>query len=249
MECPLILGSCVSRDIYNYYDDSDFSISDYFARTSLISLMSPRPSQEVVVDVAQIPSPFQRRMVEYELTRDFRRRLPSLKFDYMLMDFIDERHDVLEVEPGVYLTLTEELKLTGYLRRNRPAAESIIECGSTRHKILWLRALTRFVKLCEDLQIRDKILVNRTYWATRLATGGDIPGTSLSYTRRHNGVLDWMYHMIEPMLAPEQLLSVPGAKMVSTLNHRWGPSPFHYDDAYYECLKGRLKQFASAAAS
>lgn len=238
MERPLILGSCVSRDIYNYYDESEFRIAEYYARTSFISLMSPPPS--VKVDLDKIASSFQRRVVGYELSRDMLRRVPVMEFDYLLIDLIDERHNILEIEPGVFVTLTKEFRDTGYLDNNPQTLESVIECGSLRHKILWYQALERFLLICEESGVRDKIVLNRTFWADRLVTGETIPGTSEGYTARHNQVLLWMYSMLETRLNPQQILRVPTAHQVSDLGHRWGPSPFHYHDGYYRYLKARL---------
>lgn len=240
VERPLILGSCVSRDIYNYYSKSEFEISEYYARTSLISLMSQRPSTGVGVRVENIKSAFQRRVVEFELTRDFRRRIPELEFDYLLMDFIDERHDVVEVEPGSYVTLTAELESTGFLDANPLLRKSVIQCGSVKHKLLWREALVNFIELCTALKILDKIVLNRTFWATEMDDGKDIPGTNPIYTQKNNAILNWMYHMITPMLDRNQIISVPSARLVSSAAHRWGPSPFHYQDGYYQFLKNRL---------
>jgi hypothetical protein len=248
MQKPLIIGSCVSRDIYNYYAESEFKIAEYYARTSLVSLMSPRPSSAFSVALDRIASPFQRRVVGLELSRDLRHKLHLLDFDYILMDLIDERHDILEVEAGVYVTLTQEFRATGYLEDNPLASRHVVACGSTRHKLLWLEALRRFVDLCASNGVKDKIIVNRTFWATELANGQQIPGTSVGYTELHNCLLEWMYHMIEPMLEPRQFLPLPKALLVSTLDHRWGPSPFHYDDAYYNYLKGRVKEHADELA-
>lgn len=243
MERALILGSCISRDIYNYYEEPDFRIAEYYARTSLISLMSPPPSEGVNVALDRISSPFQRRVVGYELSRDLLTRLPSIEFDYLLMDLIDERHDILEVEPGVYVTLTREFMETGYLDDNPATGKSVIQCGSVQHRVLWFDAMRRFMNFCEETGIKDRIVVNRSFWAMELSSGGVIPGTSATFTTKHNQILEWMYHMLEPMLQARQMLRVPSAHRVSDLAHRWGPSPFHYHDGYYLFLKARLQDF------
>lgn len=238
---PLVLGSCVSRDVFNYPEEGTYELANYYARTSLISLMSPAPvASEVSLD--RITSPFQRRMVQYELLRDFRRCVGTLDFDYLLLDLIDERHDVLEIEPGVYVTLSQEFDQTGFLRENPLLNERVITSGSTKFRVLWYQALLDFLTLAERLGFKSRILLNRVYWAKTLDSGMPIPGTSELYTDSNNSVLEWMYALMEAKLDFDQVLRVPENLLVSSVGHRWGSSPFHYADQYYEYIMHLLER-------
>lgn len=241
---PLILGSCVSRDIFNFHDDEAYELVNYYARTSLISLMSPAPVASDI-DVERIASPFQRRMVQYELSRNFRRHVGALNFDYMLLDFIDERHDILEIEDGVYMTLSHEFDQTGFINENPLLKDRTIQSGSTKFKILWYEALHDFLRLAEGLDFKSKILLNRVSWAKKLDSGETIPGTSEKYTDSNNALLEWMYALIEPALDSKQVLQVPQGYFVSSVSHRWGSSPFHYADQYYDYVMQLLERYRS----
>ena len=65
MTAVWILGSCVTRDAFNE-DGDGFTLGEYWARTSLGSAFSARPVDSVELD--KIASPFQRRMVEADVT-------------------------------------------------------------------------------------------------------------------------------------------------------------------------------------
>lgn len=238
---PLILGSSVSRDVFNFYAPNTFQLVDYYAGTSLISLMSPPPvASEIALD--GIASSFQRRMVERDISRHFRRRIAGLDFEYLLLDFIDERHDVLEIEPGVYVSLSQEFGHTNFLQDNPWLNERIISSGSTKFKVLWHEALRAFLLLADGFNFKSKILLNRVSWAKTLEDGETIPGTSELYTDKNNELLDWMYALIEPELDAKQILRIPHELFVSTGTHRWGSSPFHYADPYYGYTKNLLQR-------
>lgn len=238
---PLILGSCVSRDIFNYYDDDTFELVDYYARTSLISLMGPAPVAPAI-EFSRIGSPFQRRMVERDIARHFRQRVARLEFDYLLLDFVDERYDVLEIEPGTYVTVSQEFVQTNFLKDNPLLSECIIASGSIKFKILWYEALRSFLKLADAFGFKSRILLNRVSWAKALDNGETIPGTSEMYTDKNNELLAWMYALVEAELDSQQILQIPQSLFVSTVDHRWGSSPFHYADAYYDYMSNVLER-------
>lgn len=237
------MGSCVSRDIYNQYPEGSYEIVEYYARSSLISAMSAPPS-DAKIDLSDIKSPFQRRMVEFELSRQMKSSVGLLEFDYLLLDFIDERHDILEISPDSYVTLTTEFMDSGYMERNPLMKNKIVKCGSVRFKLLWLEALSKYMELADVFDFKRKLVLNRAMWATLMDTGEVIPGTSSIYTLYNNNLLEWMYHMIDPYLSEHQVISAPPSYILTTRNHRWGPAPFHFVAEYYDyfCIeiKNRL---------
>lgn len=203
--------------------------------------MSPPPVASEI-SFEGIDSPFQRRMVEREMSRHFCRRVSGLDFDYLLLDFIDERYDVMEIEPGVYVTLSQEFAQTNFLKDNPLVHERIIPSGSTRFKVLWHEALRAFLMLADGFDFKSRIFVNRVSWAKTLDDGETIPGTSERYTDKNNELLDWMYALIEPELNFNQILRIPQKLFVSSGNHRWGSSPFHYADRYYDYTRNLLER-------
>lgn len=56
----------------------------------------------------QILSPFQRRVVGYDMDKSFWQKLESLSFDLLLLDFIDDRFDLMRTKDGGLFTLSNE---------------------------------------------------------------------------------------------------------------------------------------------
>jgi hypothetical protein len=134
----LILGSCVSRDIFEFCEAGDFEIVEYFARTGLASLSAAPAVDQAALD--QIISPFQRRVVGYDMDKSFWQKLESLSFDLLLLDFIDDRFDLLRTKDGGLLTLSN-----GLCRGGRPAAPAPggIASTSKEKRRLWLAGWQR----------------------------------------------------------------------------------------------------------
>ncbi|GAA1709211.1 DUF6270 domain-containing protein [Propioniferax innocua] len=84
-----ILGSCVTRDAFPGKSDPTFELGQYIARSSLASLCSAAPPQ--IFPTHTITSSFQRRMVEFDLTKQGVTRLIQSDPDALIYDPIDER--------------------------------------------------------------------------------------------------------------------------------------------------------------
>ena len=135
----LILGSCVSRDIFEFCDASDFEIVEYFARTGLASLNGAPAIDQVALD--QIISPFQRRVVSYDMDKSFWTKLESLSFDLLLLDFIDDRFDLMRTKDGGLFTLSNEyVSAAGQPPRRRRIAST-----SKEKRRLWLAGWQRLL--------------------------------------------------------------------------------------------------------
>jgi len=105
----LVFESCVSRDPFGDLINPShmFSLIDYYARSSFASL-SGKPLSEHL-DLSMIESPFQRRMVERDLSKTFL-DLDLNEVDLIIIDFIDDRFPLIELEHGALCTVSDEFK-------------------------------------------------------------------------------------------------------------------------------------------
>lgn len=78
----LILGSCVSRDIFNHGGvHGEFELFAYYARSSLASLALQPLDEEV--HLKKIKSTFQRRMVTQDIKKLFLAEIDNWSFDVL----------------------------------------------------------------------------------------------------------------------------------------------------------------------
>ena len=155
----IILGSCVTRDIFRI-ERIGVNIVDYFARTSIKSLISP--PIEINPDEIVLSSEFQKRMVLRDFSKDFWNVVGHSPFDFLLLDFIDERFNIYGYKNSV-ITKTNELVQSGFTanhdeemieqkRKNIPATEMIGD-------------MSRFVIRLSEIVPTSKVILIKAFWA------------------------------------------------------------------------------------
>jgi len=239
----LILGSCVSRDILNYqHGNKQLVLVDYYARCSLASL-GAQPV-DMPSSVQNIGSKFQRRMVERDIRKDFLTDLAGLQFDILLIDLIDERFNLYVESGGKACTLSGELVSSGF--SNDSDRGSIIDSGSEEFWRLWEAGWMILVDKLRHLGHLDRLRVNQVFWAVRTEDGGDFepnyPGWRIGSA---NEFLARMYRRISADIPSEQFLGFGQGLMTGSTAHKWGISPFHYIDTYYDAAIQQLCAWSS----
>ena len=227
----LIYGSCVSRDTFEFLPEGHRLLT-YVARQSAISVGSPVPGLQA--RLTDLPSAFQNRMVASDVRGDLldvaERLAPQV--DVLLLDLIDERGGVIAIGGGHVTKLAEMWSAGG---RTATRAGRHIPFGSEEHFALWAPAIEAVVDRLRELHLLARTVALKTPWAAQLADGEPVP------------VPDWM---TPPAVANAQyvryfeqlkqlglaIVELPEDLARSTVDHQWGPSPFHYTAEAYEFL-------------
>ena len=164
MKKVIILGSCVSRDIFRFCNQEEFKIVDYYARTSLASLATePALDKEILRNIA---SPFQRRVVWYDMEKTFWKIFDNVEFDILLIDFIDDRFNFYKMKENAIVTISNEFrKAIGALDRQK-----IISNVSNEYRIFWQKGLNMLQEKASLLKAR--IILNKAYYANGVRGGG-----------------------------------------------------------------------------
>ena len=229
----LILGSCVSRDPFGIYPNlnSEYHVVDYYARTSLASLSATGYS--AVCDLSKISSPFQRKMVQRDLSKEFFRDISTLSFDVLLIDFVDDRFGFLEFFDGSGITNSDEFRSAQLIFSVDDHvlipefSDLFYEKWSAGWGKLW-------AFLQETSQVR-KVLINKVYWAFRDDKDVDFPNRDRMNIA--NKYLDRLYGALESFLPEDQFINYQGIPFVGSTSHVWGRSTFHYTkDVEVRCL-------------
>ncbi|MFY0544177.1 DUF6270 domain-containing protein [Brevibacillus sp. H7] len=233
-----ILGSCVTRDIFRV---ADIKCSiHYFARTSLISLVSnPIPIND---DMLKLDSEFQKRMVLQDFHKNFFDELAKTSFDYLLLDFIDERFDLYRVIRS-YITRSNELVNSKVMESSFKDFEQIRRQQETTH-LLWEQACLTFIQKLTEIVSASKVILHEAYWSEQYWDHQELkhfPDNMLPGIKRMNDMLR-RYHSFFKQ-------NLPGIHVISGTSygdsqHIWGLSPYHYHDEYYKTLYNQIHDIA-----
>lgn len=214
-----VYGSCVSRDVFEEPDAP--VLVDYIARSSIGSAFSNRTGLSAAVSLEANPSRFQRRMVSTDLNKDLEALISSSEFDYLLVDFIDERLHLIRSEEG-YDTYSPELSRAGY----NASQESLVEPGSDEYMAAFRAGWAKLL----DLVPAEKIIINRVFWASYDESGQEL--VEFPEILRSNEILARLYN---------HACAVPGVQAIdysceearADRSHKWGVSPFHFSNVFY----------------
>ena len=233
----LIYGSCVSRDIFRFQSDG-FIVVDYYARSSLISL-GTAPLEFSPEDVC-LESKFQKRMVIRDLTKDLYSRLEIHDYDVLLMDFIDERLNIISIG-DVKITKSKELSNSGlmhkYIDFNEIDRFEMDFC-------LWEEACDTFINNIINYINPDRIILLEAFGAKKYrkqdGTVHVFPENIIKYINSRNSLLESYYKYFLDNFRTCQVVNCEEA--IADESHLWGLSPFHFTQDWYEDAAMRIQE-------
>jgi len=225
-----IYGSCVSRDTFEFMDQSRFQLARYVARQSLASAYSP--ARHPASDLSGLGSPFQRRMLEW----DERSALPALlredggSIDLLVWDIVDERLGYFEFADGSIITNSvERIEFRGSLWEQSGAR--YVPFGSDEHFETFSRTLDRFVVDLSQLGLLDRVAFISLPWANLDDQNNDTPPSFGMSSHRANSLMERYIRAVRRRLPRHPIGSNISA--VAGSSHTWGVAPFHYTDETY----------------
>lgn len=114
-----------------------------------------------------------------------------------------------------------------------------IPFGTDEHLALWTKGAQRFVAALKEKELLDRALALHVDWATHYDTGDKLevpswmmrPGETNDIYSRHFGALADLG--LAAIRLPKELAR-------TSTTHRWGPSPFHFQDSAYKLLAKQI---------
>lgn len=161
-----IFGSCVSRDTCEFMPKTE--VVAYIARQSVTSLVSPHGAENV--DLSELRSAFQRRMVTGDLAGNGLKRIVenAKVLDLILIDLIDERRGYWSFSDGTSMTNSLEVANSGAAREARRAGARLIEFGTDEHYENWRSGFESLTDGLKAAELWDRTILLDIEWAAAL---------------------------------------------------------------------------------
>lgn len=223
-----IQGSCVTRDAFEYDLDKKFEIVHYGARSSIASLCFSRIKKPL--DLSKLQSNFQKKMLEDDHNRNIFQYILEKKFDLFIMDFIDERGGLINIDGLGYVTNLAELKNSGVT--NTEGSIETIEPYSNYHKRLFFAGFDRLYSELKKINKENSCIINKVFWATKNEKDEYVTPT-VDHIVKANNFLEDIYSHISKHYPKIQFLEYNNINIIANSSHKWGISPFHYIDGFY----------------
>lgn len=217
-------------------DVTDIELVRYVARTSFASQACPPWRDDAVLRA--IESPFQRRMVEFDMRKNVLAAIDSTPFDVLMIDLIDDRFALLEFQPGRFATASNEfVNALADSPRGRRIANTSAEFDA-----LWTDGFVRLVRLLETKQQLHKLRINRVFWSGQDTEGRPLPKFDAKAISAANAALAARYRQMAALIPSSAFYEYADVCFVADPQHRWGLSPYHYVTGLYRATLAHLRQ-------
>lgn len=233
-----LLGSCVTRDAFS--NQNDFTIKNYFARTSFISIVS-EPVKVEMEDI-NLNSNFQKKSVYQDANKTILSGLLDEPSDYLIIDLIDERFNLAKVGNSI-ITMSNELKGSNLLEKFPN-----IELNRFDNEVfeLWKKSVDEFFTSIFRVYGPNQIILHKTVWREKYVDKDgevkDFSSLMINGIRKQNNLLNSYYEYIERFISMMNIIDMTDSKLLSSENHIWGLSPYHFEDKYYEVFNDKLNE-------
>lgn len=239
-----VFGSCVTRDLF---EDPALrpTLVQYASRSSIVSAVAdPVPVDERRV---RLDSAFQRRCLLEDLNKTFFINLEHAAPDWLVVDLIDERFNLLRT-PASFVTRSSAFLNAGLDGRLGIEAAELRRLTEDTMTLLD-GAITAFVARVRAVVPPERIVLHRAWWMTRYAQDGAIrvfPDDRATFAERHNAALARAYATFEERLGgAAATIDLGRDRYVADAAHRWDLEPFHYEPAYNAAAVGRLTELVA----
>lgn len=236
-----IVGSCVSRDPFEFEAPKTTRITSYLARQSFAGLADPRLGHEDAwyADL----NGFEKRCVLADLTKGDAYWAFEADADFLVVDYIDERFDLLRAG-ATHVSDTKHVRQPGFMARY---GDTIVACPrwSPETTERWRAGAHRFFERALRTFRPERIILNESRWAPafRAADGAVSPfGPPYAAAIEPNNRLLEEYFSITKRLVPGiSVIRPPEDVLFADPEHRWSKEPFHYVPACYLWFVERLR--------
>ncbi|HWU14695.1 MAG TPA: DUF6270 domain-containing protein [Caulobacter sp.] len=233
-----ILGSCVTRDIFGLTPRAGWSVECYLARQSMIALNTP-PVQPDFSTARPPETPWRGETVALNASKRVFEKLRDTDFDCLVVDMIDERCACLATADGRLVTYSPELQEatdgTPFLERN--GLELLVDAWPYMDQRE--AALDAFAEGLRKACRGRPLVLHEAYWALRSVAGETTINYDINWVARNNDLLALCNAGLKRRLNC-WVVSAPRGEIVGDAAHRWGPAPYHYQQAYYERIRAQL---------
>jgi hypothetical protein len=236
-----ILGSCVSRDIFDMVGVKNVQVQRYVARTSLISLFSPKFIEPTIEMLNS--EKWRDRMQVLDLNKTGLEYLFAEKFDFLLIDFVDERLGITtngkaSFSNAPFADDVEFMKAHADLRRVMPLHGGFLAW--------WQKALLQLAETIKERDIEQKIILNKIFLATEGSDKHPVAGIDLQYVAAMNNMLRSMYEAFEQALPNARNIEYDDSHLLVDAKHKWGAAPFHYELLTYKIAANKIANIISS---
>lgn len=199
----------------------------FYWKSSIISLMS----QPLRMDCTCM-HPVGRKMVQRDFDKDFL-KLDFGADEYLLIDFLEERYDVYRSAEGSYITLSDEVDVTGL------PAGTVLQRTSDECTSLWKDSCSRLAKHLKNQMDCSHIILLELYLnAKSIGFGSECDYFDVG---RLNQILKDYYAYFVQLIPNVVKIAIPEELCYTDKYFEYGNYPFYYNKRMFYEVARRIR--------
>ncbi|MGH0553982.1 hypothetical protein COL75_04550 [Bacillus wiedmannii] len=238
----LIFGSCDSRDIFRVYEEHNghlkYEIIDYYARSSLASVTAKPISYNE--DQISLVSAFRRKALHRDLDKTFIKNLKDIakKTDYLVIDFMEERFDILRYQ-NTYFTRSWEYRESNLQKEFNVTILDRFEAEVTK---IWEENCFNFIEELKKYFLPEQIILNEVQMVNSYLKDNQMYlFENQDYICKFNKLLAHYYQYFKENFEGINVIKPREENyFYCDSKHLWGCFPYHFNDKYYLELERQI---------
>lgn len=117
----------------------------------------------------------------------------------------------------------------------------VIKSKSVEFLLLWEKGWKNLVVQLKELRILNKLYIHKVYFS-EVTKKGEYKDSkyNIKKIKIANNFLDKLYKIAEKDIPKEQFIETSKELIVASEEHKWGKSPFHFIDEYYQDIMHKI---------
>lgn len=215
-------------------DPFEFKLVSYFARSSFASIGSEPVDDQATL--LAIESNFQRRMVKADLSKCIFSEIENADYDIFIVDFIDERFNVLLLNENQLVTVSNEYKKANLGKYNG----RVISWNSAEKFSHWKVGFDKLIEKLKSSGNLHKLKILKVLWSSSDTSGEKSPNYTIEFIEENNNYLLELYSYVASKIGTGYFVDFADEDFKSDPNHRWGLEPFHYAAGFYRKVLSKI---------
>lgn len=221
-----ILGSCVTRDAFELCES--MKVNKYVARQSLIYAVSEPVTDTLFNQITfnETTTSFGKRIILEDAKKNYFTEL-DLEIP-LIIDLIDERLRIFKIDEKSLLTYSDYADKYTDIRK---LVKQFIFPYTKERLVMFYNAMNTLKNKLD----KRKILIHYCLYDEVIRDKSSENYGQINEEYVHaNRELAKMYSILAKQFCDAQIIKVPDKLRMSSVEHKWGVSPFHFHDEYYK---------------
>ena len=201
---------------------------DEYPFSGLISYMSGKAMAAPALD-----NPFRRAALDRDLSKSLIKNIAGMDYDYIIIDFLDERFDIAEVDGGCY-TISD-----AFMEAEIPFVYNTLKRDDAKTIEMWKEECLKFIALLRARFPANNIIMVKNFLAERFGNSErQIFHDRLDEIKHSNAVIGGCYDFFENNFPGIKVIDLKDMELFYTYeNFRHGREPWHYNEEYYLLMR------------